>query len=109
MALGCPVCVEREENRSTRKTARNTGDIKCENSTRINHDKQETQNKTNCKNRHLVFLIFKKKQENDGVDDISSLFQRHCQTNRLDYKQTELCIYKVQSWQAVVSQSGEEH
>ena len=27
-------------------------------------------------NRHLVFLIFKKEQENDGVGDISSLFQR---------------------------------
>ena len=56
-----------------------------------------------------IFLIFKKKQENDGVDDISSLFQRHCQTNRLDYKQAVLYIYEVQSWQAVVSQSGEEH
>ena len=38
------------------------------------------QNKTNSENRHLVFLIFKKGQENDGVGDISSLFQRHCQT-----------------------------
>ena len=45
-------------------------------------------------------------QENDGVGDISFLFQRHCQTNRLDYKQAVLYI---QSWQAVVSQSGEEH
>ena len=25
------------------------------------------QNKTNSENRHLVFLIFKKEQENDGV------------------------------------------
>ena len=38
------------------------------------------QNKTNSENRHLVFLIFKKKQENDGVGDILSLFQKHCQT-----------------------------
>ena len=67
---------------------------------------KEIQNKTNSENRHLVFLIFKKEQENDGVGDISSLFQRHCQTNRLDYKQAVLYI---QSWQAVVSQSGEEH
>ena len=37
------------------------------------------QNKANFENRHLVFLIFKKKQENDGVGNISSLFQRHCQ------------------------------
>ena len=29
-------------------------------------------NKTNSENRHLVFLIFKKEQENDGVGDISS-------------------------------------
>ena len=51
---------------------------------------------------YLVFLIFKKEQENDGVGDISSLFERHCQTNRLDYKQAVLYI---QSWQALVSQS----
>ena len=38
-------------------------------------------NKTNSENGHLVFSIFKKKQENNGVGDISSLFQRHCQTN----------------------------
>ena len=56
---------------------------------------KEIQNKTNSENRHLVFLIFKKEQENDGVGDISSLFQRHCQTNRLDYKQAVLYIYKV--------------
>ena len=37
---------------------------------------KEIQNKTNSENRHLVFLIFKKEQENDGVGDISSLFQR---------------------------------
>ena len=57
---------------------------------------KEVQNKsTNSENRHLVFLIFKKKkQENDGVGDISSLFQRHCQTNRLYYKQAVLYIYK---------------
>ena len=42
---------------------------------------KEIQNKTNSENRHLVFLIFMKKHENDGVGDISSLFQRHCQTN----------------------------
>ena len=42
---------------------------------------KEIQNKTNSENRHLVFLILKKEQENDGVGDISSLFQRHCQTN----------------------------
>ena len=41
---------------------------------------KEIQSKTNSENRHLVFLIFKKEQENDGVGDISSLFQRHCQT-----------------------------
>ena len=41
---------------------------------------KEIQNKTNSENRHLEFLIFKKEQENDGVGDISSLFQRHCQT-----------------------------
>ena len=45
-------------------------------------------NKTNSENRHLVFVIFKKKkQENDGVGDFSSLFQRQlsnqCQTNGL--------------------------
>ena len=34
---------------------------------------KEAQNKTNSENRHLVFLIFKKKQENDGVGDISSI------------------------------------
>ena len=38
---------------------------------------------TSFENRHLVFSIFKKKQENKGVGDISSLFQRHCQTNDL--------------------------
>ena len=43
---------------------------------------QKIQNKTNSENRHLVFSIFKKNQENNGVGDISSLFQRHCQTNR---------------------------
>ena len=41
------------------------------------------QNKTNSENGHLVFSIFKKKQENNGVGDISSLCQRHCQTNDL--------------------------
>ena len=56
---------------------------------------KEIQNKTNSESRHLVFLIFKKEQENDGVSDISSLFQRHCQTNRLDYKQAVLYICKV--------------
>ena len=56
---------------------------------------KEIQNKTNSENRHLVFLIFKKEQENDEVGDISSLFQRHCQTNKLDYKQAVLYIYKV--------------
>ena len=48
-----------------------------------NHGRQlkEVQNKTNSENRQLVFLIFKKKnQENHGVDDISSSLQRHCQT-----------------------------
>ena len=39
------------------------------------------QNKTNSENGHLVFSVFKKRQENNGVGDISSLFQRHCQTN----------------------------
>ena len=34
---------------------------------------KELQNETNSENRHLVFLIFKKKQENDGVGDISSI------------------------------------
>ena len=50
------------------------------------------QNKTNSENRHLVFLIYKKKkQENDRVGDISSLFQTHCQTNRSQhYKQAVL-------------------
>ena len=42
---------------------------------------KEMQNKTNFENRCLVFLLFKKEQDNDGVGDISSLFQRHCQTN----------------------------
>ena len=51
---------------------------------------REIQNETNSKNGHLVFSIFKKKQENNGVGDISSLFQRHCQTNRLYYKQAVL-------------------
>ena len=46
---------------------------------------KEIQNKTNSENRHLVFLIFKKEQENDGVGDISTLFQRHCQTNDLNH------------------------
>ena len=35
---------------------------------------KEIQNKTNSENRenrHIVFLIFKKKQENDGVGDFS--------------------------------------
>ena len=45
---------------------------------------KEIQNKTNSENRHLVFLVFKKEQENDGVGDISSLFQRHCRTNVKD-------------------------
>ena len=36
---------------------------------------KEIQNKANSENRHLVFLIFKKEQENDGVGDISSLFK----------------------------------
>ena len=34
----------------------------------------------------------RKKQKNNGVGDISSLFQRHCQTNRLYYKQAVLYI-----------------
>ena len=75
----------------------------------ITHGRDLEQNKTNSENRHLVFLIFKKIQENDEVGDISSLFQRHSQTNRLDYKQAVLYIYQVQSWQAVVSQLGKEH
>ena len=50
-------------------------------------------NKTNSKNRHLVFLTFKKKGENNGVGDISSLFQRHCQTNRLLILRTSCAIY----------------
>ena len=37
----------------------------------------------------------KKNKKTTVVGDISSLFQRHCQTN------------KVQSWQDVVSQSSE--
>ena len=45
---------------------------------------KEVQKKTNSGNSHLVFLIYKKKQENDGVGDISSLFQRRCQTNDND-------------------------
>ena len=32
-------------------------------------------NNTTSKNGHLVLSIFKKKQENDGVSDISFLFQ----------------------------------
>ena len=44
-------------------------------------------------NGHLVFSIFKKKQENNGVADISSLFQRHYQTKRLYYKQAVLYVY----------------
>ena len=32
------------------------------------------QNRTNSENGHLVFSIFEKKQENNGVGDISSLF-----------------------------------
>ena len=78
----------------------------------MSQNEVDVQNRTNSENRHLVFLIFKAKQENDGVGDISSLFQRHCQTNRLDHKQAvlyDLYLYKVQPWQAVVSQSGEEH
>ena len=35
----------------------------------------------------LVFILYsrysRKKQENNGVSDILSLFQRHCQTNDL--------------------------
>ena len=49
----------------------------------------------------------KKKQENNGISDILSLFQRHCQTNRLYYKQAVLYNYNVQSRQDVVSQSSE--
>ena len=45
---------------------------------------QKVQNKTNSENGHLVFSIFKKKQENNGVGDILSLFQRHCQSNWFD-------------------------
>ena len=75
----------------------------------VNKDNKQIQNETNSENRHLVFLIFKKKEGNNGVGDISSLFQIHCQTSRLHYKQAVLYIYKVKSWQAVVSQSGEEH
>ena len=41
----------------------------------------------------------RKNNKKNRVGDISSLFQRHCQTNRL--------FYKVQSWQDVVSQSSE--
>ena len=40
---------------------------------------QIIQNNTNSANKHLVFSIFMKKQENNGVGDISPLFQRHCQ------------------------------
>ena len=54
---------------------------------------QKIQNKTNSENGHLVFSIFKKKkQENNGVSDISSLFLGHCQTNRLYCKQAVLYI-----------------
>ena len=35
---------------------------------------KEIQNKTNSEKGHLVFLIFKKEQENDGVGDISFFF-----------------------------------
>ena len=53
------------------------------------------QNKTNSENGHLVFSIFKKKQENSGVGDISSLFQRHCQTNEHEISPTPLfsCLF----------------
>ena len=37
----------------------------------VSRQLQEIQNKTNFENRHLVFSIFKKKQENNGVGDIS--------------------------------------
>ena len=47
--------------------------------------------KANSENGHLVFSILKKKQENNGVGDISSLLT-HCQTNRLYYKQAVLYI-----------------
>ena len=53
-------------------------------------DESKSQNNTNSENGHLVFLVFKKNQENNGVGDISSFFQRHCQTNRLYYKQAVL-------------------
>ena len=54
------------------------------------------QNKTNSENRHLVFLIFKKEQENDGVGDISSLFQRHCQTLFfLEYQEYKMSIFGI--------------
>ena len=33
-----------------------------------------TQNKANSENRHLVFSIFKKKQENNGVGDTDFVF-----------------------------------
>ena len=49
----------------------------------VNKDNKQIQNETNSENRHLVFLIFKKKEGNNGVGDISSSFQIHCQTNRM--------------------------
>ena len=36
---------------------------------------QKIQNRTNSENRHLVFSLFKKQQENNGVGDISSIFE----------------------------------
>ena len=57
------------------------------------------QNKTNSEKGHLVFSVFKKKQENNGVGDISSLFQTHCQTNDscffLEYREYKMSIFGI--------------
>ena len=46
-------------------------------------------NKTNSENRHLVFLIFKKKQENDEVGDQTNVFgiktKYHSQEQKMSF------------------------
>ena len=39
--------------------------------TKASRQLQKIQNKTNSENKHLVFSIFEKKEENNGVGDVS--------------------------------------
>ena len=60
------------------------------------------QNKTNSETRHLVLLIFKKEQENEGVGDISSIFRVYSNITDsvvslffLEYQEYKMSIFGI--------------